>query len=565
MEKLGIEPGSFMKNAGLVGLYKMLQLRGLQDKEFSCDEVDMEKLLELDLTQLYVDTLIEEYGKDTKIHKAFELLDRLITELDSGGRGENFKNDFKFIADTITTVPMQKAYVSVADKVKNAQIYEDFIAKEIKVKEQDEILCKKLKKLKEFSEQPIVREAFYLRSVMKAVINRFWGQKPGKSGMSIYTNANQIRDTKEVFEEGFIKPFREQYTMKKKPCGLCIECGAIIFGAKSNKMEHRPISMLNDIADDLSRKTSVFWNNIVDAYVCPTCAFLYTIIPLGFRKLGKNYTFINSNESIESLIAANMTKMENEESNNYHKYLKKSIAQLITDNKKQLLNIQVITRMGETNKYNFTVIDRETISVFRNETVNDNLNKMLRNPGFKLKSGDWFDVYTECINNIFNYRDQYNLLNYLLNESMRDVWIKIIAYRVFRIQCGQIEVEKGEEMKEIIKAITLKSSKEGYEIRRRLIEEKSGSKASEITTDKQEEIIRGIVYQFTNALKVNNTERFMDMLIRVYSSYKREIPTVFMDMLRDEEKFNLIGYAFVLGLKGAYYTKNEEDEKEDVE
>ena len=93
--------------------------------------------------------------------------------------------------------------------------------------------------------------------------------------------------------------------------------------------------------------------------------------------------------------------------------------------------------------------------------------------------------------------------------------------------------------------------KEGYAFRNILLCDKVGN-IKRIGEEKKEEIIRGTVYQFSNTLKVHNVELFMDLIIRLYTSYKKPIPTVFMDALRDEEMFSLISYAFVLGLKGAY-------------
>ena len=59
-----------------------------------------------------------------------------------------------------------------------------------------------------------------------------------------------------------------------------------------------------------------------------------------------------------------------------------------------------------------------------------------------------------------------------------------------------------------------------------------------------DECMRGTIYRLTNALSVGNTERFMDMIIRLYTSSRLDVPMVFIDMLQDREKFNQYGYAF---------------------
>ena len=59
------------------------------------------------------------------------------------------------------------------------------------------------------------------------------------------------------------------------------------------------------MADDLSRKKSAFWNCKVDAFLCPECAFIYALCPLGFNLLGSRFAFLNTNISIRGMIEAN--------------------------------------------------------------------------------------------------------------------------------------------------------------------------------------------------------------------------------------------------------------------
>ena len=79
--------------------------------------------------------------------------------------------------------------------------------------------------------------------------------------------------------------------------------------------------------------------------------------------------------------------------------------------------------------------------------------------------------------------------------------------------------------------------------------------------------LRGIEYQLLNALAVRNVNKFMDVVMRLYSAYgsKRNedghellIPTGFVQMLNDKQKFTEYRYAFVMGLVGSYEPKKEE-------
>ena len=55
---------------------------------------------------------------------------------------------------------------------------------------------------------------------------------------------------------------------------------------------------------------------------------------------------------------------------------------------------------------------------------------------------------------------------------------------------------------------------------------------------------------FLNALKTNNSANFMDTLLNCYLYANLTVPEVFLDVLRNEELFKTIGYAFVAGLNG---------------
>ena len=71
--------------------------------------------------------------------------------------------------------------------------------------------------------------------------------------------------------------------------------------------------MMLDVGDDLERKTSAFWNCKVDAYLCPVCAFLYSLVPLGFVKMENgDFLFVNANTDVSSLESNNHKKISSE-------------------------------------------------------------------------------------------------------------------------------------------------------------------------------------------------------------------------------------------------------------
>ena len=94
----------------------------------------------------------------------------------------------------------------------------------------------------------------------------------------------------------------------------------------------------------------------------------------------------------------------------------------------------------------------------------------------------------------------------------------------------------------------------GYNLRKAIMEAKGVTK---------DDCLRGTIYQLLNALSVKDTGKFIDIVIRLYSSTKLLMPDGFVDMLYGKEVFQELGYAFVLGLKGSCWNNKLEDKKEE--
>ena len=69
--------------------------------------------------------------------------------------------------------------------------------------------------------------------------------------------------------------------------------------------------------------------------------------------------------------------------------------------------------------------------------------------------------------------------------------------------------------------------------------------------------IRGLVYQMLNAVSLKNRDKFMELVLRTYSGLGMSVPDVFFSSFESDEKFMEVGFAYLLGLKSAGYTKEE--------
>lgn len=83
----------------------------------------------------------------------------------------------------------------------------------------------------------------------------------------------------------------------------------------------------------------------------------------------------------------------------------------------------------------------------------------------------------------------------------------------------------------------------------------------------QETKLNAISHRLLNALKVKNPNKFMETIVQAYS-YKRHeklgIPLFFTTTLSDIEKFQTIGYAFLIGLNGKDFEKEDMAKEEQV-
>ena len=208
---------------------------------------------------------------------------------------KDMKDKLKFINDKLLSNSYKSGFASVKDKLGVTHPYENLQVQKLKDTMDVQEVKRKLEELLHFLKQPICEETFVMKSALYNYINRFW------DGKCFLLRANAAKNMREVFETDFAVPLRE-YIKKShdKEKDICIDCGNLISGK-----EKVSIAFMKDMADDLSRKRSAFWNCKVDAFLCPICAYIYALAPLGFLIIGRRYVFVNVGSDIDNLLAAN--------------------------------------------------------------------------------------------------------------------------------------------------------------------------------------------------------------------------------------------------------------------
>lgn len=558
MSKIEISTGDFLKNAGIVGLKYLLDNSEADEEiHYGITEdgqnlwIDSDYAVNADWTQLYFDAFVKKYGSSTVYQAVLDKIDNILDKLENENwdisNKENLKfikEELKFVNDKLLSNSYKSGFENIKQDIENPEVYEMLKSSKLKENMEKEELHKRLQDLQKFLKQPLCKETFSMKSIIYNYINRFWDNK------SFLLVANASKNMKKMFEEDFSEPLK-LYVQKesKKSKDMCIDCNGQI-----DSKDRVSIAFMKEQADDLNRKRSAFWNCKVDAYLCPICAFVYSLVPLGFTLIGKTFVFVNMNQDVIQLFAANPSSgklvhtAQQEENEKYSSWIARTIDLLLQEKSKQLGNIQVVTRgIGENDRYTFDIIPRDILILFNDEDIRMDLNKLSKSPYVKVEK-DFWNVHENVTLNILRYHNQYQVINQLLKMAIESQATLFKAKLIYDIQLKINLLQKNKKNGgELMNRYMVREK--GYELRNVLLKAKGSN---------DDACIRGTIYQLLNALSVGNVEHFMEVIMRIYCSTKLQVPSTFIEFLKDRDTFVEYGYAFLLGLQGSHYEKKEE-------
>lgn len=562
MEKYVITLGDFLKNAGIVGFHYMLETAGARENiDFGHSEddqalwVSMDFAQNADWTDMYFKAFIRYFGPFSTYQGIKDKIQICIEkiEAENWNPGKQEKDDLKFINDKLQSNSYQAGLANIQKKIENPEIYEKLKKNKLSDKLSAEELKNRLEELLDFINQPECSETFAMKSIIYTYINRFW------NGKCFLLRPNAKKDMREVFEKDFSEPFRKYLSADhKKAKDLCIDCGDPI-GPK----EKVSIAFMNEVGDDFTRKRSAFWDCKADAFLCPGCTFVYALSPLGFRLFANKFVFVNLNNNIRALLESNSkidkdsANSEKAEGEKYSQWFAKTINILLKEKMQEISNIQVILRgIRAEDRYLLGIVHKSMLDIIKVSSVSKALQLLGKFPYVKIRN-EFVNAHETAVINLLQYRNQYQLLNQLLKAAIEDDAFNFYANWIYEIQLQSeiIYFIEEEKRKEIAMYTSMKRS--GSDLRKAIMVSKGESSG---------DCLRGIEYQLLNALSVRNVDKFMDVVLRLYSSYgsqKNEkgqqllVPTGLVQMLGDQEKFTRYGYAFVMGLEGCYEKKED--------
>lgn len=556
MSVIKIELSDWMKNAGLVGLINILDSSSELRKKYKPDK----NYIEFDSSELenfqeqYFEYLIRKYKAFISIEKIVskeEWIKDLPNKEISEKELEGFNNHIKYVKERVKSASYISAYEIIGDRKYNL-IDRSALLKEIKPKKnqsindiKDEIKeqCNLILEIIIYLNKPEVRKIIAAKNVIYDIIQGFW------SDVSFLNKNNNKVDMYECYKNDFIEPVKNYIDADlEKSKNTCFTCDNKI--QKLSKPFAFDITWITKMGVDGNRKSSHFWNYYSDANICPICNLVYSCIPAGFSVINGKGLFINNNQSITDIISANNNilkgnqSLEELEEETYFKIAEAMEEKSVDEAKREIENIQVVKfdKNNNSRPYTFNVLSKGKLMIIKKnrKTFEYFLNKKV-----KLSKDYYLNIYSEVVDRIYNGKNLFDLLDTLTRLRISGEYRNsYIIYLIIKLNNDCMDMRGGTKVyyKDIDKF-------KDY-----------GMKLKKVYGKEGENKIPGILYRLQNALKVKDVSRFMDTLLNAYTSKKVSIPVDFVQALQDTDKFQTIGYAFLIGLQGMEIpSENEEN------
>ena len=566
-----LELNGFIMNAGIVGFVKMLeQINAKKETDYEFNEHELlisnAFLKQTDWAQAYIDTTIDVFYSDSVYPQIFRVMDQIeelthtltqqpkmtkeekteLTDLYKilfGAQGYLMSNSFK----SGYVIIQDETGLDLKSAVEGVKAEKDFSVK-----------LSKLKELVPLLHHPYVKEVLCLKNIAYRYLNKFWSNK---GFLTTKTKVNMKQLLEADFTQSLATFQEEQEALKlkkskKKGVKQCLECDRLI-----TRKDPTTLSLLNDMADDIKRKASAFWDfNPAGLFLCDLCAFTYILAPLGFVKMGDRMVFINASSSVEALVENNrVLQLEDHTEFNWFQVHRLLISRFVQKHQVQVENIQFITRTLDQDRpqYSFMILDRETLAHI--DAVELELEGLAKGYPIKLSKKESLDVYDEVLRNILNHRSQELLLMKLLRLATDESLKSTVSFKLQML--FNIVLKKQQAV------CQLNKSKGGLTVTEQELYEATKTAASNgvqtmhaMKEAGRQTQLSSIIYRLINLTQTNNKEDFFATVLQLNNSTKRKLSPDFVRALTNEAYFKVMATAYIMGLQGTAYSKTKKTE-----
>ncbi|WP_288300361.1 Cas8a1 family CRISPR/Cas system-associated protein [uncultured Brachyspira sp.] len=550
---------TFLYNAGIVGFIQVLEeaeaSKGknkeevknyIKDYYYEGQDLYVSKkfLLKFDFAKHYLKSIYNKFHEKSILYKLINSSDKITLENINKEYGFLFKRKTLI---TISNTLKDNKFISLVEKFNNEKKEREKIFKDI---------------VKYLNKNEKLRYYLFLGDIFMNKLSLIFSNI---YFLKYLSNSKQHYIVKDL---DFYKNIDNEFTSIKNYISLeednkksykdtCIICNAKI-------KKDFDTTFLLEFGVDTGRKRSTFWNYNPDSYICPICYMIYSCAPLGFRDIGNLIFFINQNDSIKTLISMNIAgKIIDEEEYAHYTAYNTIINKDLDEKTEELNSIQVIIR--NKNGYSFNTIGHDTLKIIK--SIKGEL-EVISKSYLIIPKDNRFDIYKICLENVLNFRNQWNLIYLLLMNFEKDgekgytinYTVKTI-FTILKIQIKQNHIFREDiNMNDKIN-LSYIACKSGDEMRRIIIGVNNDRNLLDMEEKEADNKLRGLVYQLINSIHTSNRDLFLSNITRLYAGMNLTIPNIFTRIFERDEDFKEIGYAYVLGLKGAYYNNKEKENK----
>lgn len=544
---------SWMENAAICGLVNILEededkieikpqsivvkkevFKNFEEDYFTYFAKQYEKLSSLTKVLSYEDEMNRHQREDFTHfdQKAYERLQKYLADLKRYGESNSYLAVYPLVDSSVDIVSLIKK--AKIDKLKKGE----FEHNNIEIIDRIKSIYELLTEIFAYYHQEDVQRYLAAKIQIYSVINN------GYNDVSFLNRQESKGDFYEKYHDYFVESMLSYLEDNHEKDKLsCTNCGHPI---KKGDISY---SFINQAGYDANRKQSNAWSFTNDLFMCPVCRLLYTCIPAGFTYVYNQGLFVNDNHSVRALLNANtgirldvlsLNKTEVKAIDTYAALIRTLQDSMNRQHHRELQDIQVVRYENE--RYYFNLLPKHIL-----KTIDQSKDKLpeLFNAGFIL-NGDYQSLYREIITRLMNNTNLFSLIYQVLRTKGTGGQVYANTYHIMKmIEINQNFLKELIQMEKLEKDELEKIRRDGYFLKK---EYANKNKADSI----------GL--RLLNALKANNKDAFMDILLNSYMYLNKLVPKYFTDIFLDDERFKTIGYSFVAGITGeAHNTEGGND------
>lgn len=560
MSEIECRASDWLYNAGLAGFINIVGkenvrmdgqsvffdselLDGFENKYFEYFIQEYKKTLSWDKIVSFNEKMAMHRKNDfaTFDEKALEELNDYITNIAKYYlKSASYVSVYPLIDDSVDPVQWGKDLAKVGQLKKK----ETFEEKRSEIIQEVKQVYQKLDQIIEFCQKG--KKYLAAKNVIYTVIKNGW------NGVSFLNPQTKEKDTYVDYRINFIDPVTEYLEADlEKAKFTCFTCNQPI---KNLKLD---LSFMNETGFDTARKTSHVWDFNNDIAVCPVCKLIYSCVPAGFTYVYNNGIFINDSVDIDTLHEINEKvrhailhhQTEGLSPISPYRALIEAITNQVEDKRHyELADIQVVRYENDT--YRFNLLSKRALNIFHDSKT---ALKAIQRCGFKEGNLN-VNFYQETVRRLMNNENLFTFIHktmYLKVTNVSNTYYHI-GHIGSLLEINTNFLKEIEAMENISRKQVQLTRFCGNEFQKSYSEDKKRNKKD------IRHKLGGINYKLLGALKTNNRDMFMDVLLNSYSYLGKPVPSIFIEVFENDEAFKTIGYAFLIGMNGAL----EENDKD---